>query len=313
MRQKKRISIILGLFFILCMATPVMAKKPYIKVTSSTTVKIPTGKTSKIYAKSKGKKVKLTYKTSKKSVATVTSKGTIKGKKYGSATITIKGKGLKSKKIKVYIKKPVTAVALSSEPWITLSKLGAKSQIKAYVKPGSKYVVSSKLTYRSCNTKVATVSSTGLITAKAKGDTIIKVSSSSKSGTVKSTSIYVTVAPATTYPALVGVGFKTQTTKELDFTLDTVALNNSVRIIFVDNRGAVYSYDMEDIKASFNSLKTAPKGSKTKGGIRVEKVADTHFYITLISTGEKFNAYVYYDTYGMKVTGSSVTGIHFAK
>ncbi|MBQ3292005.1 MAG: Ig-like domain-containing protein [Mogibacterium sp.] len=75
-----------------------------IKVTNGTSVKIKKGKTHQIKATRSPVTCveKITYKTSNKKVATVTSKGKVKGVKKGSAKITVKcGKKTKTIKIKV--------------------------------------------------------------------------------------------------------------------------------------------------------------------------------------------------------------------
>lgn len=185
MEKKLRYSLVVALVLAVLCVTPVSAaKKPYIKISSGTKVSVLAGKTKKIKAKTVKKKRKITYKSSKKSVVTVSSKGVIKGKKYGSATIYVKAKGIKTKKIKVYVKKPVTGLSLSSAKVVTFSSIGKSSQIRASVKPSSKYVLSGKLTYKSSNTKVATVSTKGKITAKGYGYTRLIISTSSSAGKV---------------------------------------------------------------------------------------------------------------------------------
>lgn len=183
MGKKLKQSVVVGLFMITVCAIPVSAaKKPYIKISSGTKVSVLAGKTKKIKAKTVRKKRKITYRSSKKSVASVTSKGVIKGKKYGSAVIYVKAKGMKTKKIKVSVKKPITGLTLSSAKVVTFSTIGKTSQIRASVKPSSKYVLSSKLSYKSSNAKVAAVDSKGKITAKGYGYARLTISTSSGAG-----------------------------------------------------------------------------------------------------------------------------------
>ena len=93
-----------------CMIMPTnakAAKKAYIKTATGSKATVFVGKTLKLNAKTVGKKKKITYKTSKKSVATVNKKGVIKGKKYGTAKITMKASGVKTKKI---TKRPIVVL-----------------------------------------------------------------------------------------------------------------------------------------------------------------------------------------------------------
>ena len=88
--MKKKIMTMLMLLAVSCMIMPTnakAAKKAYIKTSTGSKATVFVGKTLKLNAKTVGKKKKITYKTSKKSVATVNKKGVIKGKKYGTAKI----------------------------------------------------------------------------------------------------------------------------------------------------------------------------------------------------------------------------------
>ena len=185
--MKKKITAFLMSVCLLAVMTaePVHAasKKAYIKTGVSSKVTVLCGKTLNLKAKTVNKKKKITYKSSKKSVATVSSKGIVKGKKYGTAVITLKASGMSTKKVKVYVRKPVTSIKLTSKASLTFGK-GKTSQIKTKVYPGGKQMVNAKLYYKSSNTKVATVSSTGKITAKSGGYAKITVSTSKSAGKV---------------------------------------------------------------------------------------------------------------------------------
>lgn len=196
MKIKWKMSLIaVALFVVLLGIQPVSAaKKPYIKVSSGTKVYVLKGKTAKIKAKTVKKKKKITYKSSNKKIVSVTSKGIIKGKKYGSAAIYVKAKGLKTKKIKVYIKNPVTGLKVTSPTVVTFSGIGKTSQIKASAVPDKK-ILKKTLYYKSANTKVASVTKSGKITAKGSGNTTITVSTSGKAGKVykKNIQVYVNI------------------------------------------------------------------------------------------------------------------------
>ena len=100
-RNKKILSLITILLLIVCMAVPVSAASKINK--KKATLKV--GQTLQL--KVTGTKGKVKWKSSKKSVATVSSKGRVKAKKKGSATITAKV-GKKKYTCKVTVKKPTT-------------------------------------------------------------------------------------------------------------------------------------------------------------------------------------------------------------
>ncbi|MGI6501382.1 MAG: Ig-like domain-containing protein [Anaerostipes sp.] len=283
MSRKYRISVIIGLIIIICAMTPVYAKKAYIKVSSSTKVSIPIGKSSKIKAVSKGKKRKLTYKSSNKKIATVTSKGTIKGKKYGSASIYIKGKNLKTKKIKVYIKKEVKGLTLKSLDTVFFETAGRTSQIRAITNPSSK-VVTTKLNYRSANTKIATVSSTGKIMAKKAGLTTIYVSTNkncTKSSKVYTKKITVFVFQPVTRIQANGITVKIGQSKPLNAVITPSNATNKVLNYSIAN-AAVASVSNEGVVTGLKSgtttvtIKSDDGFAKTTANVTVEASEDTY-------------------------------------
>lgn len=129
------------------------------------------GKTVTLSAKKYGISSGFTYTTSDKSVATVTSKGKIKGIKPGKATITV---AAGSYSVKCTVTVPGIGNVKSS---MTLNQ-GKTSTLSP-----KRYGTTSKLTYSSPDKSVATVSSKGKITAKGPGKATITV----KSGTYKAT------------------------------------------------------------------------------------------------------------------------------
>lgn len=113
---------------------------------------------------------KVTYTSSNKSVATVSSSGKITAKKVGTATITVTTFNGKKATCKVTVKNLPTSVKLNKTS--ATVKKGGTLTLKATVSP-SKNVIST-VTWTSSNTKVATVKN-GKITAKAKGTAVITV------------------------------------------------------------------------------------------------------------------------------------------
>lgn len=115
------------------------------------------------------------YTTSNKKVATVTSKGTVKAVGSGTAKITIRS-GSKKTTVTVTVPK-VKTEKITGVPAAKTLKRKKSFTLKPKLTPKDS---SYKITYKSSNKKVATVTAKGKVTAKAKGTAIITV----KSGTV---------------------------------------------------------------------------------------------------------------------------------
>ena len=142
-----------------------------------------TGKV-KVTGLAKGDSVK-SWTSENSKIATVTSKGVIKGVKAGQTTVTVKLASGKTAKITVTVKKNVvkTTRITGVKSKVTLAK-GRKLTLKPVVTPKNS---TEKVTYVSSNSKVATVSANGVITAKKKGTAVITVRSGSKKVTCKVT------------------------------------------------------------------------------------------------------------------------------
>ena len=127
-------------------------------------------------------KEKVTYSSSNKKVATVSSKGVIKAKKAGTAKITVK-----SGKKKVVVTVKVTGVKttnLSGVPAAKSVSKGKSFKIKAIATPKN---TDEKITFKSSNKKVVTVTSKGVVKGLKKGTATITVQSGSKKMTCKVT------------------------------------------------------------------------------------------------------------------------------
>ena len=112
---------------------------------------------------------KCTWATSNKKVATVTSGGKVVAKGVGTATITVKTYNGKKATCKITVKKAPKSVKLSKTA-ITLTK-GKTYTLKATLSSGS----AGSTAWSTSNKKVTTVSSKGVVTAKAKGTAYITV------------------------------------------------------------------------------------------------------------------------------------------
>lgn len=115
-------------------------------------------------------KEKVTYTSSNKKVATVSSKGVVTAKAAGTARITVKSG---TKKFVVTVKVPkITATKITNIPTAVTIKVKKTKTLKPKLYPAGS---TSKITYSSSKKSVAVVSSSGKITAKKKGKTVITV------------------------------------------------------------------------------------------------------------------------------------------
>lgn len=167
------------------------AKKVKVK---KVTVTAPSGKTAYV---AKGKKIsltatvkvtpnkkankKVTYKSANKKIASVNSKGQVKGVKAGSTKITVTSQKNKKKKatIKVVVKKAAVKKVTISAKKLTLP-VGAKKKLTAKVTP--KKNVSSKIAWSSSKKKIASVTSKGVVKGLKEGTATITAKAADGSG-----------------------------------------------------------------------------------------------------------------------------------
>lgn len=191
-------------------AATVKPKK--LTVTSSVSSKVIDVKgTTKISVKRvspKNASKSVTYKSSNTKIASVSSKGTVKGKKTGSVTITATSKVNKKVKASVKLKvKDLKPSKVSIPAALSLTN-GKKAIVKATVSPSGVYA---PVKFSSSNTKVATVSSTGTVTAKSAGKAVItaKLTQKNSKGKYLTAKTTVTVKKAETKPEEVPSAKKT--------------------------------------------------------------------------------------------------------
>ena len=155
----------------------VTVKNPTVSVTSvklnKTSVTLGKAETYTIngtIAPSNATNKTIKWSTSNSKVATVNSSGKITSKGTGTATITAKTVNGKTATCKVTVKKAPSKITLNKSS--TTIGVGKTETLKKTLPSGS---ASNKVTYTTSNTKVATVNSSGKITAKKVGTATITV------------------------------------------------------------------------------------------------------------------------------------------
>ena len=136
---------------------------------------------------------KVAYKSSNKKVATVNANGKITAKKKGTATIYVISKADKKKKcqVTVTVGTPVTKVKLNKTK--STMTIGKKQTLKATVTP--KKASNKAVIWKSSNTKIATVTSKGVVKAKKAGT--VTITATAKDGSGKKATCKITVKKAT--------------------------------------------------------------------------------------------------------------------
>ena len=160
-------------------------RKATIKL-SATKITVPLKKTiaGPTVTFGKGDSIK-SWKSAKTSVVTVNSRtGKLTGKKAGTAKVTVTLKSGKKATVTVTVKKIITTTKLKANQTAVTLKKGKSFQLKVTVTPKNSQ---EKVIYKSSNTKVATVTSKGKITAKKAGKAVITITSGKKKITCKVT------------------------------------------------------------------------------------------------------------------------------
>ena len=185
--------------------------KPTVKLTATKlALKTKQSVTVRATGLAKGDYVK-SWTSSKKSVATVDKNGKITAtSKEGTAVITVTLASKKTAKVTVTVKM-IRTTKLTKVPKTLSLTTGKKYTLKPVVTPSNSQ---EKVTYKSSNTKIATVSSTGVITAKKVGKVTITVQSGKQKATVT-----LTVKKAPALKAIKNVPPKKTITKSKTYTL----------------------------------------------------------------------------------------------
>ena len=227
---------------------------------------------------------KVTYESSNENIVTVSSKGKVTGKKAGTAiiTVTTKENGYKAFCV-VTVKQNVTKIKLNHSSY----KLGYKKsiQLKATVTTTAS---NKKIKWTSSNPSVATVNSSGKVTAKKYGTTTITAAATDGSGVKATCKIQVvrlvTSVKLNRYSMTVVAGRKATlkaTISPKSATYKSVTWSSSDKsIATVDSKGTVYA-----LQPGIVYITAKAKDSSNKKAVcRVEvKAAVSASNITIIT------------------------------
>ena len=182
MRGKKRLSVLVILAVMVAMLALPMSAYAAVKI-NKTKATIDVGKTVtlKITGAAKGAKVK--WASSKKSVATVSSKGVVEGVKAGTAKITATVSN-KKYTCTVKVKEPSSKVTEKKVVFEPLKKNALPLEVGKTLKLVAR--CQDDITWKSSDKSVATVDENGVVTAVKEGYTII-VAASESDPTIRNT------------------------------------------------------------------------------------------------------------------------------
>lgn len=182
--------------------------KVTVKITYPSSIKIATkpftltkkGATKTVKAKvspSSATDKTITWSSSNSKVATVSSGGKVTAVKNGTASIRAKTANGRMASVKVTVKIPVAVTSVNiRQSSFTLTKKGASKQLSATVYPSN--ATNKKVTWRSSNSRVATVNSSGKVVAVGNGTATITAKSSN--GRTAKVTVKVSIASASAKP-----------------------------------------------------------------------------------------------------------------
>ena len=225
----------------------------------------------------------LIYTSSNAKVVKVNKDGKITAMSKGSATITVTtiDGGLKST-CKVTVQDTSVSKITLSKTSLSL-KVGDSTTLKTTISP--KAAAKETVTWKTSNTKVATVSSTGLV--KAKGTGTCKITATAKGKSVTAT-VKVTAKPtpkpvSTPTPAPTTIGVNTITVKD-KFVLIPAGSATEVSVSIIpgnaSNQDLLWDYDSSIIKIE-NTTITALKAGSTTVTVRSAGNSNAVAYFTV--------------------------------
>ncbi len=182
-------------------AKNVKVKKIQITNPKKKTVTLVRGKTLQIKVKvtpKNAKNKKVTYKSSKKKIASVSKKGKVKGLKKGTAKITVTAKDGSKKKATLTVKvvNPVKVSKVTVSPSATTLDVGKTVTLKAACAP--KNATDKAVSWKTSDKGVATVTASGVVKGVKAGTA--KITATAKDGSKKSAACTVTVKAASVNP-----------------------------------------------------------------------------------------------------------------
>lgn len=165
----------------------------------------------------------VTWESSNDKVAKVSANGSVTPVGRGTATITVKTANGKTAACKVTVKVHVSRVKLSK----TKATIGEKESLalKATVSPSTVSSSDKKITWKSSNTKLATVSSKGVVKAKKAGTVKITARADGKSATC---TVTIKKAPTKITVKKASVSLKRKGTYKIKYTLKPSGARNKV-------------------------------------------------------------------------------------
>ena len=120
----------------------------------------------------------ISYKSKDPSIASVNAKGTVTGKKKGKTVITVTANGTTAK-VKVTVKaSSANEIILNKNMKLTKKSVSLKKGKKLTIQKASG--ISGKVTFKSSNKKIVSVSVKGVVKAKKKGKTAILIKNGGK-------------------------------------------------------------------------------------------------------------------------------------
>ncbi len=220
-KMKKARKRLFSLFLVLAMVltsvsipsvTAEAAKKAKVKKIQITNPKkkkvtLNKGKTLQIKVKvtpKNAKNKKVSYKSSKRKIASVSSKGKVKGLKIGTAKITVTSKENRKKKATFTVKVVTPVSKVTVAPTAVSINAGASATLKATVAPKNAY--NKKVNWTSSNRAVATVTSKGVVKGLKAGTATITAKAAD--GSNKKASCKVTVKGVNVNPPATAVTLK---------------------------------------------------------------------------------------------------------
>lgn len=226
----------------------------------------------KVRPKSAGTQA-VTWKTSKKSVVTVSKKGVVRGKRYGKATITAAAAdGSKAKaKLRVLVGRRVTGVSLDA----SRINVDVKGTVKLQAKVSPANATKRRLSFRSSDRSIADVSSSGVIRGRSEGKTKITVSANDGSGKKAVCTVQVSIPSKSVIVDADAYGTKLEVGKKITIgasVLPANASNRGVRFASTNPQVAKVSQSgvVTGLEAGKTTIQAAAADGRSSAAVEVE-------------------------------------------